>query len=460
LQTRVASLSVLMVLAAFPWIQDTGPLERARRLATEGRTAQALAAFDAVLRDRPTDKAVLREAATVAFRERRWFEAARLLDRLVALDPADPAAWYDLGALRHNQCRFDLAIPVFRQLETLEGSDRALAARAEHRFLHGESSRRLEQFGEAIAELSVATARAPDRVDYRKSLAQALLDGGRFEAAAAEFATVAKADPVADNYFGLGSALSECGRTDEAISALREARRLRNGDGRTLLKLATLSTWKKDLGRAEAYLIEARQASPRNMDVLFALAQVERLQGRLEESGQTRAAAEAIKKEADAATERGRVFSRGFISNPNDVDAHLRYALDLLGQSRFDDAQLIFQKLLSFDPENQLAILNLATLLARQGDPASARKELTKILEKDEGHEIANLQAARLCFMTRDPSGALDHLRRVVARNPDNITAHELLAATWRALGDPEAAAREDAIRKTLSRAESRPETR
>jgi Flp pilus assembly protein TadD len=149
LQRFRTTLAVFAVLGWAVLAQDSNDLERARRLVQERSTGPAIEAFESWLAAHPDDRSVLREAATFAFRARRWFEAARWLERLVALEPAEPSGWYDLGALRHNQCRFDLAIAAFRQLEALEGSDPKLAARAEHRFLHGESARRLERFAEA-----------------------------------------------------------------------------------------------------------------------------------------------------------------------------------------------------------------------------------------------------------------------------------------------------------------------
>src|SRR5262245_33329536 len=184
LSRAILAAGFCALLAGIFCSQDASGPTQARALAREGRVAAAIEAYDAWLRSAPADRAVLREAATFAFRERRWFESAKWLDQYVALDPSDASGLYDLAALRHNQCRYDLAIPIFRQLETLEATDPSLAARAEHRYLHGESARRLEHFAEAIPELEVAAARAPDRVEYRKTLAQALFDGGRFEAAA------------------------------------------------------------------------------------------------------------------------------------------------------------------------------------------------------------------------------------------------------------------------------------
>jgi tetratricopeptide (TPR) repeat protein len=456
--TRLSAVFAVL-LAAISGAQDGSDLDRARRLAQEGQTGAAVEAYEAWTRSHPDDRAALREASDFGFRNRRWFEAAKWLERLVALDPGNPGGWYDLGALRHNQCRFELAVTAFRQLDALEAFDSALAARAEHRYLHGESSRRLEHFAEAISELSLAAARAPDRMEYRKALAQALLDGGRYEAAAQEFAKVVLADPSHENLYGQGLALAESGRVDEAVAALKEARR-RKTDPRTLLKLGLLLTRAKDLPRAEAYLVEARELAPRNADVAFALAQVQRLQGRAEEAEQARAAAGVLKKDADAAIERGRVYARGLASNPGEVEAQLRYGVDLLEQSRVDEAQVVFQRLLSYDPRHPIAILNLASLLARHGDGAGALAELKKILEREDGHELANLQAARIKLGMRDAAGALEHVKKANAANPGSAAAHELYLMAWKALGRPEEAPRLDGGRKAASSPESRPETR
>jgi tetratricopeptide (TPR) repeat protein len=454
---QLAGFAVLSIALAG---QDASDLDRARSSAKQGRIGAAVEAYEAWVKMHPDDRAALREAATFGFRNRRWFESAQWLERLVAIDPGNPGGWYDLGALRHNQCRFDLAIAAFRQLEALEGENPGLAARAEHRYLHGESSRRLELFADAIAELTLATARAPDRGEYRKALAQALVDGGRFEAAASEFAKVVVTEPSAENFYGLGVALGESGNTEQAIAALKESRRRKSSDPRTLLKLGNLLMRAKDLPRAEAYLVEARELAPRNTDVAFALAQVLRLQGRVDEAEQTRALADGLKKDSDAAIERGRAFARSLVSRPTDADAHVKRGIDLLELARRDEAQIVFQRLLSFDPNNEIAILNLAALLAQQGEGQAALAELGKILERADGHEVANLQAARVRLSMRDPSGALENLKKAVTANPSSGPAHELMALAWKALGNPEEAARHEAIRQSLAQIESRPSSR
>jgi tetratricopeptide (TPR) repeat protein len=452
-----ARLAIFCAVACgFVRSQQPTLLEQARAAAAAGKVQVAIDAYEGWLRESPADRAALREAGTFAFRERRWYESARWLERYVALDPTDPAGWFDLGAVRHNQCRFDLAIPAFRQLEALESTDPSLAARAEHRFFHGESARRLERFGEAIPELEIAAARAPERRDYRTALAQALFDGGRFDAAAAEFGRLVAAEATADAYYGLGCALGDGGKTDEAMAALKEARRLRPRDPRILLRLGNLALRQKDLRRAESYLVEARAAAPRNADVLFALAQAQRLSGQVEDAEAVLREAVEAKKEVDAAMERARVFTRSLVSRPEDVGEHMRYALDLLGQGRFDDAQVVFHRVLSFDPKNELAIMNLSSLLARQGQPAAAMKEVQKLLDDDPLHELASAQAARVRLLANDPKGALAFAAPALEKHPRSVALHEILIAITRAHGDAAAAARYEAALNELSATSSR----
>jgi Tfp pilus assembly protein PilF len=235
---------------------------------------------------------------------------------------------------------------------------------------------------------------------------------------------------------------------------------MKSGDPRTLLKLGMLSMRVKDLRRAESYLVEARSVAPRSVDVLFALSQAQRLQGQTAEAAQTKAAVDELRAEADAAIERRRVFSRAIMAKPDDVAAHVRYGVDLLGQGRLDEAHVVFQRLLSFDPLNEVAILNLASLLTRQGDSDSALKELGKLLELDPDHETANLQAARIESALGRLAPARDHLLRAAGRNPASRDAHDLLVTVLGALGDAEGAMRHDAIRRQLASVESQPASR
>ncbi len=432
-------------------------LSIARAAVQAGKTGVAVDAFGRWLTMHPTDVDVLREASRFAKQERRLYEAAAWLQRLVEQDPGSPANLYDLAATRFTQGRFELAIPLLRQMEALESTTPSLATRSEHYFLHGDAARRIEQWGEALAALEIAVARAPDRREYRRIYAESLHSSGRFEEAAAQFQNLVREEPRADNYYGLAVALGEQNKLADAVTNLREARRLKPKEPRTLAKLGTYCMRRNELRFAESFLLEAQEVAPKNVETLFALAQVYRLQGRAAEAAEVRALGEKSQAELDAARERDRVFRRARVNDPENLAAHVTFGLDLLQQGRFDDAQLIFQQILSFAPTHELSILNLSSLLAQGGDMKGAIQEVTKLFDVDPKHPIASLQMGRLLMRMRDPGAAITHLKVALERNEKNREVHEALAVCFKALGNVEEAERHAARARSLVAVESQP---
>ncbi len=173
---------------------------------------------------------------------------------------------------------------------------------------------------------------------------------------------------------------------------------------------------------------------------------------------EVRAEAQVVKVEVDQAAERERVFRREVANRPENLEAHVTFGLDLISQGRLDEAQVIFQRVLSFAPLHEIAILNLASLHARAGNGAAALQEIGKLIEADPAHEIANFHAGTILWSLRDYGGAVRYLNAALIRGMGNAKIHEALAACYHALGAAEAAVRHAQRAKELAAAA--PETR
>lgn len=418
------------------------PQELARIALKEGRVGEAIRRWSAVLATRPDDAAVLREAAQVAGRELRYFEAEAWLRRLTELDPASPANWFDLGVVRFNAGMFDLAIECFRRVEALEATDPEVAARHVHRWLHGRAATALERHAEAIEQYSVARDRRPQDRDIQRALAGACYDAGRWADAVVVFRELARVEPRADHFYGLGVSLGESGDIDGGIRALTEAQRLAPRELRTLVKLGMFLQRKQDLAGAESMLLIANEVAPKNYDVLRQLSQIARLDGRSDEADVRLKDAEALKASIDAMTEKRRVYKRGLVATPNDVDAQFSHGLALLEYGSVDDAELVFARIVFRAPDHLLARLNLATCRARVKDYVAAYRHAVAACDAHPESVDAHVTAGTVAWSLGDLRRALDFYERagVLAPKDENVQktlkrCRDALAASSRPRG-------------------------
>ena len=449
LRSLIFLVAVALTTAAGIFAQESAPappspdLGSARVAARDGRGRAAAALFDRVLADRPGDVDLLREAAGAVGRLRRFADAARYLVRVTELRPDDPIAWFDLGVCRFNQHRHDLALPALRR--AVEGESRvpAMAASAEPRRLCAQSARELDLWAEALAEFRVAIERAPTDAVLRRQYGAAAFDSGDYATARAAFAEAVRLAPNdAEALRGLGRAEEETGDVEAGIRTLLRAREIDPKDVRIPFAIGQAWLRRRELVKAESFLTEAREKAPRSSDVLFALAQTVRLRGRAGEADRLRADAEKIKAGEDAAVERGRVFFRRLVTEPENAQAHLDYALDVLGRSDLETAERIFARLLSFAPETELALVNYAALLLRRGAAETAELEIRKLLERDPTHLPGRVVFGYVRLSRGDAAGAENAARQVLAVDAKRADANALMAEILRRTGRAEEAER------------------
>jgi Tfp pilus assembly protein PilF len=178
----------------YPLHQGSGAREAAQSLTNlassylrEGDTNQAVATLEEALKLRPGYAEALRDLGTIAFTRRQPVQAHELLTRAVASEPGNPVTHHYLGKVHEQQQNLDSAYGQYR----------------------------------------LAVNLAPDRVEYRSSLATILQKLGANEAALGQYDTMTRLDPqnpaIHHNY---SVALYIAGRLNEAWQEYETARRL------------------------------------------------------------------------------------------------------------------------------------------------------------------------------------------------------------------------------------------
>ncbi|WP_017462190.1 tetratricopeptide repeat-containing sulfotransferase family protein [Dyella ginsengisoli] len=239
----------------------------------------------------------------------------------------------------------------------------------------------------------------PEHPPTLQLLAAARAAQGNLAGALAVLEPLAASQPKwAAVQFELGLALSQAGRLDEAIAALRRAVALKPDlpQAWRLLADRLLDAGDADAA-AEAYLGHVRHAAtdPRLMAAGAALAD-ERI------------------PEAEA------MLRQHLREAPTDVVAIRMFAELAARVGRTDEARLLLERCLELAPAFHAARQNYALLLHRANLPEQALVELERLLAAEPNHPAhRNLKAVVLC-RTGDYHTAIDLYAGLLAEYPDN----------------------------------------
>lgn len=95
----------------------------------------------------------------------------------------------------------------------------------------------------------------------------------------------------------------------------------------------------------------------------------------------------------------------------------LNDAYSALQSNQLDSAKSLYQRILSTEPKNTDALLGLAAIAVRQGNPAEATRLYLHILELEPRHALA--QSGLIALLGRaDPAAAESRLKQLIAREP------------------------------------------
>lgn len=414
----------------------SGNLERARAHAAEARRLD------------PGCPHTLRHLAVGALLAERARESLDLWAQVEALEPAHPEL--DLGRAR-AWARLN-RLPEARQayLRALGGVFRADAA-----WGLGELDRRSERWQEALAHFTTALATEPDHLEAQLAQIDVLTRLGRASEAWERLLPLIEAQPRDAEVVGAaGPVLSALGRARDALGLLRAMVAAQPDDPRAWLCLGRHLVAVGRPGRAIRPLRRAWRVAPDESEAPQLLARALARRGR--------------RKEAV------RVLSQALGRQPRAQDLALDLAAAHWARGRPEAADRALVRSLAFHPEAAAVWAAAAEVALEAGRLGTARSRLRSALRWDRGQPQAlallvrwllrmdrprqALQAARVALrvaapgegVARDlaeahlrlgqPEQARLVLRRYVLERPGDPQGYRLLARSFEATGDLEAA--------------------
>ena len=156
--------------------------------------------------------------------------------------------------------------------------------------------------------------------------------------------------------FGLGSAVLQLGRLDEARSAFEEAHALKPGEVAATYMLGVTCRRLGEMDAAVTYLAEAAARDP---DLTQALVELGIAYG-------------ALERHADAE----KVCREVLVSDPENIEAQLGLAVALFHQDENENAVSRFREVLELDPDSVRAHYGLGLALLFVGDREGAIEEV------------------------------------------------------------------------------------
>ena len=318
----------------------------------------------------------------------RWDAAESVWRKLLASSPEDSRLWTGLGITLSHEKKYDDAIAAYRKALLLHPND------VETELNLGIAYFKAGKVPEAIAPLQAAAAQLPGSDQVNILLGMSLFGSGRYKEAI-PYLEKAKAqdNPVLQQV--LAQSYLESGQYDKALSEFQRLL-LRDPDAPAVHML---------LG--EAY--DAENQSERAM------------------------------AEYRAATAKGYT-----------PDAHFGLGYLLWKDGRYAAASEEFQKELSYDPKNSLALAYLGDIALKQGDPAKAEPLLRRAIALKIDLRVAHFDLGVIAFDAKRYEQAEKEFAVAVRLAPKDADAHYRLARLYQATGRPADAQRELAIVKEL----------
>jgi tetratricopeptide (TPR) repeat protein len=221
-----------------------------------GNLADAEKAYRESLLGAPTDVSAVNSLGLVLLRQRKFQEAIVQFKKAVDLDRESPEAYLNLGAAHDEQSQWSEAIDWYTKCLKLKGQDKNVRALLCSAFDH----EALIAYPKAEALLLKVKAIRPDDSDIATFLGDNLFFQEKWKVAVKHYQEATRLD--AKNRFawrGLGAALANDRKPEEAVEALEKARALKADDVNVLkllgdLYYADIEDLEKALAAYEAYV--------------------------------------------------------------------------------------------------------------------------------------------------------------------------------------------------------------
>lgn len=297
-----------------------------------------------------------------------WRDAESVFQRMIAVNPANYMAHYNLG----NLCD------------------------------------RRKQPGLAIEHYQAAVAAEPNYAEAYCNLGGVLLRQGRRQDAIAAYETARRLRPDSMNYFNLANTLGDAGRLPEAVVAYREALRLNPKSSQAHHNLALIL---QRQGQNVAAIAEFRAAVEEQPDLEVAQYCLANL---LAEAGNTQ---EAV----------GHYLAAERL-NPGRAESYNGLGICYAMQGKFPEAEQQLRQAVTLTPENPAAQSNLGNALGAQNKMTEAIPHYEKALQINPKDFQTHYNLAISLIRQGKAAEAKVHLERALELHPDYPEAKSALA--------------------------------
>ena len=420
----------------------------------------------------PRSAEIRAELGALFARQNRARDAIEWSEAALKLDPANVEANRVLGIVYASMARSegaaagpraeqsDYAKRAVRHLEAARA--KAVAPDAAMEMMLGRLYLRMGDTDRAIATLQRVVGQEPERDEPIALLVQAYQKAGRLEDAAALLEEAVAAHP--EFYETLGELHESQQRWKPAAEAYEKAvaQNPRSVELKTRLAVALLSDGgSAGAGRAAAVLQEARQQSPADTQVLYLLAQAQRMAGSLDEAEKTARQLTVVAPAAfkgpytlaqiyDAKQQYRNVIETlepvvNKDRTPGASSTELVPLVLMLGSAyeevgEFDQALAAFARARQIAPDqDRIDLYELATLVSARRYPQALERSAELMAAHPGDQRVARLRAEALRG-TGKAAEAVTLLKEAAAENADDVTAHLALSEMHAALKQYDAA--------------------
>jgi tetratricopeptide (TPR) repeat protein len=148
-------------------------------------------------------------------------------------------------------------------------------------------------------------------------------------------------------------------------------------------------------------------------------------------------------------------FQRVTEAEPGYADGWVNVARALIREGEVEAAKPYIQKALAIDPSLGRTHFFEAMIQKAEGDYDAALASLRTVEAKYPRDRVVLNQIARILFLKRQYKEATEVLERVCRVDPEDVQMHYTAMLCWRALGDKDKAAREEALFRRFKAEES-----
>ncbi|MCW5977435.1 MAG: tetratricopeptide repeat protein [Bryobacteraceae bacterium] len=389
--------------------------------ASSGHYDEALRSFREAARLKPDLLAPLLGAAQIEF-ERKDPQAGLTLGRILSIQPGNEEAHAMMATLAYDAQNCDAAVAHFEQAEARLRDDLAGQWRYGHCLLE------VKQPAKAAGVFEKLWKAAPREDRVRYGLGVALYEAERIEEAIEVLRPLAAGDaPRAEVLALLADAYRASHQTPEALETLKRAIALYPGEEIHYVALADLCM---EHGSYELGL-EVLDAGAANLPQS---SRIRAMRGVMHaQLGQFEAA------EAE--------FAKAEALDPKEVSAGMGRTLTLQETGRIDESIKRLRQQIKQHPADPVTNLLLAQALVKKGvapgqaEFDEARKALEAAVAADPREVAARVELGKLLLKTDDISGAARQFEEAVRLEPGERTATYQLMRCYRRLGKTEEAA-------------------